>query len=521
MSAPPPAEPRAAGPLARPIDETDAEPEAPPAPYWRQLRLAGAVVIVLLLVGYAVFSVAIYRRFLLSSDFATYNQAWTLIGEGHLDPVDTLRGFPFLRSDFELIVWPLALVHLVVDRPIALLWIQDVAVAACAYVTYVWVLEYLEYKRLSRWTAVAVAVAVLLVSVADAGSWLTVRFDVHMEPITTLFLLLAGRQFWWGRHRRAFGFVAAALLCGTFAAVMVVGLGVSALLAGRATRRSGAVLVAVAVVWMLLIAALHADVGSEIQDYSYLAGRTVLPAGGVVLVLKGIVSHPGRALHTLASRWPFLWDHVRAVGVLGVASAWGVGVPVVVMLTSALDSHSNFAFSSFQNFGVLPFVLLGTVMLLVWAAERLPRGGIVAGLVALLVLGEALAYGYQQDSATIRQTTGLIPAGAAAMLSATLSKTPADAEVVSTIGNIGRFSSRPYCYRVVPNLVVPLHGVPVVFVFSTEPLEIVTREGVARAVTYVRNELRARPLADGDGVTSFLWVPPRGATEVQVPTTPA
>lgn len=494
-------------------------PGVSPVPPWKQLRLAGAAVLVLFLVALGIFSLVLYRRFALSADFGAYNQAWTLVGRGDLDPVDTLAGFPFLRSDFELVIWPLALVHLVVGRPIVLLFIQDLTVAACGFVTYLWILEYLEYKEVSRRLGIAVAAAVLLVTVVDAGAWGTVSFDFHMEPIATLFLLLGGRQLWWGRRLRAFGFVAGALLCGGFAALMVVGLGLSGLLAGRATRRAGALLVVTGLAWLLLIAALHADAGSELRDFAYLAGRTTLPASGFLLVLKGIVSHPGRAIRTIDGRWSLVFGHLRAVGVVGVASAWGFGVPFVVLLTDSLDAHANFTFSAFQNFAVLPFVLLGTVMVLVWVAEHVPRGGLVAGLVALLVLGEAVAYAYDEDPATIRQTVTLVLAPAASTLQATLSKTPANAEVVATIGEIGRFSSRQYCYRVVPHLVVPLHGVPVVFVFSTDRLELVTAAGLARAVVYVRDVLRARPLASGGGVTSFLWIPPTGSSEVSVPTT--
>ena len=492
---------------------------AVPAPYWRRLRLAGLLVLGFFLVGLGVFSTLLYQRFVLSSDFATYSQAWTLIGQGHLDPLDTLRGFPFVRSQFELIIWPLALVHLAVRDSIVLLWIQDVAIAATGLVTYLWVLEHLEQKRVKPSPATLIAAAVLLVIVVDAGAWLTVSFDFHMEPIATCFLVLGGREFWRGRQRRAFVFVAVVLLCGGFAAVMVIGLGVSALLAGPATRRAGLVLVAVGLAWIGLISLLHANEGSELPDYAYLAGRTTLPAGGVVLILTGIVSHPGRALHTIATRLPNIWKHLRGVGILGVASAWGFGVPVVVMVVTALDSHSNFSNSAFQNFAVLPFVLLGTVMVLVWAAEHLPWGRTAAVVVSLLVLAEAVAYGCLQDPVTVRQTLSVVPAGAVSALDKTLSKTPPDAEVVATIAVGGRFSGRKYCYRVVPHLDLPVHARTVVFVFSTHHLELISPAGLRRAITYVRDDLHARVLADADGIWTFLWHPPAAMSTVSVPTT--
>jgi hypothetical protein len=489
------------------------------------LRLAGVVVFGLWLAGLVAFSALVYRHFFLSEDFATYNQAWTLIAHGDLNPFDTVLrrgpgyGVPFVKADFELILWPLALVHLVFPQPVALLCVQDLAVAGCGLVTYLWILELLEAKQFRRSPAIAVASVVLLVTVIDAGALATVGFDFHTEPIATLFLLLAGRELWRGRPGRAVYFVAVVLLCGSFAAIMVVGLGVSALLAGPATRRSGMVLVAAGVAWTLLIALLGANRGSGLSDYAYLAGRTTLPAGGVLLIVKGIVSHPSRALDKVFSRYPYYWTHIRPVGIVGLASSWGFGVPAVVMGVDALVAQPNFSFAAFQNFAVLPFVLLGTVMVLVFVAEhfRHRHGPLLACLVAVIVLAEALSYGYQQSPATIRMALDEIPPGPAAGLAMALARAPGRAEVVSTMGVMGRFSSRRYCYDLDPLRPVPVHGGTIVFVFSTTHLELVTPAGLQRAVAYVRDGLHASVLVDSDGVTAFLWHPPPGTISVKIP----
>src|ERR1035438_7980899 len=57
---------------------------------WFLLRLAGAVVMGIWLIGLAAYSTTIYHHGFLAEDFATYNQAWTLIGQGHLNPYDTI-----------------------------------------------------------------------------------------------------------------------------------------------------------------------------------------------------------------------------------------------------------------------------------------------------------------------------------------------------------------------------------------------------------------------------------------------
>ena len=97
-------------------------------------------------VGLVVFSTSVYHHAILGEDFGTYNQAWTLIGQGHLNPFDTIYHFPFVKSDFELIIWPLALVHLVYPGSVALLWIQDLAVAGSGFVVFLWIVDYLERR---------------------------------------------------------------------------------------------------------------------------------------------------------------------------------------------------------------------------------------------------------------------------------------------------------------------------------------------------------------------------------------
>ena len=216
-------------------------------------------------IGLVVYSTTIYRHAFLGEDFATYNQAWTLIGQGHLNPYDTIYHFPFIRGDFELIIWPLALIHLVYPSPVALLWIQDLAVAGAGLVAYLGYVDYLERRTVPRWPAVGVASAVLVLLLAMPGAYQILSFDFHMEPLSAVFLLLAGRDLWSGRYRRAWLWVVLVLTCGTFAAVTLVGLGVSALLAGRATRRQGTLVVAVAIGWLALVSILGASAGSGLD----------------------------------------------------------------------------------------------------------------------------------------------------------------------------------------------------------------------------------------------------------------
>ncbi len=494
-------------------------------PRWSRLRVAGAIVMGVWLVVLVAYSTTIYHHDFLGEDFATYNQAWTLIGQGHLNPYDTVfHSYSFLHSDFELIIWPLALLHIVLPWSVTLLWIQDLAVAGSGLVVFLWIVDYLEWRRVPWWPAVGVLAVVLAVVVASPGAYQTLYFDFHLEPLSTVFVLLAGRDIWWGRRRRAWIWVAVALLCGSFAAITLVGLGISALLAGPNSRRQGLLIVVTALAWLGLISAVGANAGSNIGQYAYLAGRSTLAGPtGVAVLAVGILAHPMRIIDHLHARLANMYVLIKQVGVVGLASAWGFGVPVVVMVTNALNPNPGLINQAFQNAAVFPFVLLGTVMVLVWLAQRFRFGWIPAAAIALAVSIQALAYGVTLAPANVRYGVSQIGAGPSAQLRKALDLTPANAEVISTISIMGRFCSRQYCYWFYPNGTLPVHSRDVVFVFDpaaeTEIPQAVAADDIG-AIAFLRARLHARTIVDADGVTALAWTPPVGTATVTIETTP-
>jgi len=491
---------------------------------WKWLRVAGAVVMGLWFIGLVVYSTTIYNRNVLGEDFATYNQAWSLIGQGHLNPYDTIYHFSFIKGDFELIIWPLALVHLVYPGSVALLWIQDLAVAGSGFVVFCWIVDYLERRTVPWWPAAGVASVVLAVLVASPGAYQILSFDFHMEPISTVFVLLAGRDLWSGRHRRAWIWVAMALACGTFAAITLVGLGISALLAGRETRRQGALVVAAAIGWLAFVSLLGASAGSGIDTYAHLVGRRTLSGPtGIAILISGLLLHPTRVIDQLHERLMSAYLLIKQVGVVGLASAWGFGVPVVVMVTNALSDNTALINQAFQNAAVYPFVLLGTVMVLVWAAQRFRYGWIPAVTIALVVTVQALSYGVVSAPNSVRFGVSPIGAAPATQIRKALALTPADAEVISTISIMGRFCSRPFCYWFYRNGTFPVQSREVVFVFdpaAENKMPEATAPDDMGAITFVRDQLHARTLVNADGITALVWRPPAGTTRVHVATPP-
>jgi hypothetical protein len=482
------------------------------------LRYGGAAIVGLWTVGLLVLSGVTYHRNFLGEDFATYNQAWTLIGQGHLNPYDTIYGFPFIKADFELILWPLALIHLIVPQSFALLAIQDLAIAGTGLVTFVWITEYLQRQEVRWGPAVTISIVSLVVFMSNPGVYGVLAFDFHMEPLATFFVVLAGRDLWNGRLRRTWIWVGLALMCGSFAAIMVAGLGVSAVLAGRATRRSGLLLIASGLAWTALISVLHANQGSAIYLYAYLAGRKTLKGSdGVTLILGGIITHPWRVTDQLSKRLADTYTLIKPVGIVGLASAWGFGVPVTVIVIDALNSDPDFLRDPFQNFSVYPFVLLGTVMVLVWVTRRFTKGWIAGVVVGVVVTVQALAYGYSQSPATIRWTAAQVSPAGGEQLRTALARIPPGAEVIASLRTMGRFCGRQWCYIFVPGGATPVHSSHVAFVFNTPNEALTTPAGSEAAIAYVRTVLHARVLTEGAGVVAFDWTPPRGVTEVTIP----
>ncbi len=176
--------------------------------FQRRVRIAGWLAFALWALGLCLYSTVQYHHFVLAEDFGQYSQAWTLIGRGHLNPLDTIYGFPFLRANFELAMWPLALLHLVLPQPVVLLWVQDLSVAGTGLVAYLWVGDVLERARVALWPTVLVAISIVIVTVTNPAMYETIAFDFHLEATATLFLVLAARDLWRGRTARAWVFVA-------------------------------------------------------------------------------------------------------------------------------------------------------------------------------------------------------------------------------------------------------------------------------------------------------------------------
>ena len=473
---------------------------------------SGVIVIGLWFVGLVTFSTILYGRNFVGQDFGTYNQAWSLHRTGPSQPLrDRLRGLTFLKSDFELIMWPLALLHLVFPSSLTLLSIQDIRVAGTGLVTYLWIVDYLpeeetamDRRRRRRRRGPG----------GDRGEPRGLSDPPVRFPHGTAQRVLPrarGRDLWHGRGWRAWIWVGLTLLCGSFATVTLIGLGLSAVLAGRDSRRQGVQIIVVALAWSVLISLIGANAGSGIDvSYSYLAGRNTLHgASGLVVLVVGMVTHPSRVIDQLHHRLGAIYTLMKPVGVIGLASAWGFGVPFVVLTCNALSAQYGFIFEPFQSAAAFPFLLFGTVTVLVWLAQRFKYGWAPGLLVGLLLTVQALTYGVTTSPGTVRWAIDQVTPGASSQLDRALALTPTRAEVFAAHGIMGRFSARPSVYFLKSGHTYPVSEREVVFVIDPAHDRASLADNNAY-ISFVRDQLHARMLTSGTACGPSSGNHPRG-----------
>ncbi len=513
----------------------------PPQPslFWS----VAVVLVAVQLVGLVLYSWYLYRRFDLLEDFAHNAQAWYLISHGTLSPLDTVRipSTPFLRDHFDLVMWPLSLLHVLSGSPFWLLVVQDVAVAAAELITLRWVWSLLAC-RLDRHRTVAGLLA-LVVLMANAWWYETVSFDVHLTPLGLPFLVLVGYELSKGRWARA-GLAAAG--CVLFGAVVTellvfVGLGMLIVLVAGRPRNGPGILTALvisvaATAWVLVVTGVGANQASNLaSQYSYLVADN--GHAGTLALLSGVFRHPVRAFHMLSHRAHAIIRPLITSGLAGVLSPIGLLVCVGTLIPAGLAMSPSFSSvnDSFQTLAVVPFVMIGDVMVLLWLGARLGRAStgapgaevtparrrsgrtaIVWGLACLLALTAVV-----QDARLLvhlRQTWWTVsPSGAAALLTGLDHASPS-MEVIASNGVIGRFSQRRYVYPLqLSPQTVPVKASKVLLVIATAGNEALSGTQVRADLRFARLELHARRISEGEGVSTFLWNAPPGRRSLTFP----
>ena len=528
----------------------------------RVFWVVSAAVLGIQLVALLVYTTHLYQRFDVSVDFAHNVQAWYLIGHGYLNPVDTVRitPTPFLRDHFDLIIWPLSLLRWISPGPVVLLWVQDVAMVATEAITLLWVAAICSERLKARRTTVGIVALVALV--ANPWWYETASFDIHMPPLGLPFLVLSGYAFWSRRFRVACVAGLASLLFGAVVAELVIVVGVAALCSRRVREARGtrfaAGLAVIGLAWIALINVLGANQASNLAaNYGYLAGQG--QSAKMFGILKGSVLHPSRVTHVLSLRWQAIVFELLPTGFVGLLTPWGflflIGLLVPVALTSSF-AYSSPTGGAFQNLPAMPFIFVGSVMVLTRLATWMPRPGSARSAV-----GQSSEAGLQaRNDAPLPEIAGrrrwiahkrgpvaataiatvatvlalaqggimihriphdwlLVSAAEAQTLDSATAIIPSDAEVVVSYGIMGRFAERKY--------VLALAAAPQTFRVSTSTVFFVITPTLGNEVldgtdakadeSFVHTHLQAKMLIDENGVAVLEWTAPANTTTVVLP----
>jgi hypothetical protein len=491
-------------------------------------------------VGLLVYSWVQYHRFDLGIDFASVDQAATEISRGNLNPYSTILGSSFLDNHFALFLWPIGALLFVFRSPFILLIIQDLFLAATGLITFKWASHLMESRKTRPQAGYAILAVVAVLLLLNPLVYYSAALDFHFEATGAFFAVFAAYDLWAGRHRRAWIWVALCLTCGDLGGLYIAGVGISALLAGKATRRQGGFYVLCGVIWVALITALNANQGSLLDNYAYLAGRSTLPKGfrGPLVVLGGTLTHPWRLTDMFREKARMMWRYLPPGGVLGIITPWGFGVPAIVLLSSALQSNTLFIGEPFQQFAVVPFVMIGTVTFLtalmssdvhlfhrsaawadLWARYRRGRWIVVGALlVAILLGGIRYAHEYLPGSFTDNATANILTSSQASALSTALERTPSGAEVISSNDISGRFSGRKYAYIYFNDTTpVPLYAGDVELVMDTENDPYVTPAQKAAAAQFLISKYHAHTILHRDGVWELGWTESTNTPAVTLP----
>ncbi len=455
-------------------------------------------------------------------DFASFNQPAWLIVHGHLDPVLTVsNGRHFLQDHFSLFFYPLSLVYALHQSGFTLLFLQDLAAAGAVLVLARWVLEMAAHHGrqpsavLSPPYLWSLLVGVLLVASLNPWLWQTISFDFHMAAFMVLFLVLAARAFWNSRPIPAIVWCALCLTCLDYAALVVAGLGVSVLLAGRGIRRWGLLAIAMGCAWMGIVSLAGGNQGDHVVAYGYLIGPGA--AAGVTLprIAVAMAAHPSRWLSMLATKPLDLYRVLVPTGLLSLASPWSLPVILAVVLPAALLPPPIFLESGFQVFAAEIIGLAGAVFVLVWVASRLGRRfGLRWGRLLFTVLAAAVLIQSLAVSAVLLPRIPKfwlrVSATQAAGLASAQHVIPPDAELVISMPVMGHFSGRQWVWPVVtPGQRYPIRTRTVDILIAPSAGNITMPPTLSKEAITDVERLGATEVFRRDGVTVLRWHPIR------------
>jgi hypothetical protein len=313
---------------------------------------------------------------------------------------------------------------------------------------------------------------------------------------------------WWNGRRGSDG---------PLGAMIAAARGASATAAGRPAaapcRRRCVAAVAVAsagVAWLLLLGAVGATKGAELQGYAYLVHG--LARGGrptLAEIVPALLRHPGEVLHVLSTHGWNIWANLAPEGLLGILTVPGFLLAVPTLLTENLLQVQAFSYPSFQSFVAYCFVAVGSVLVVAFLLRRraLWPFGVIAVAAVAADLGGWASVWLPATPARWVLTDAL---GASIVTQVAREAAPTD-EVVASQGFVGVFAGRSQVYPFSGPTVVPLRSSTVWFVLSPDQgPEAASPDQTMEAVSTLQQLPGAREVTADDGVYVFRVRPPSG-----------
>lgn len=427
-----------------------------------------------------------------SLDFAVFFKAFQNISTGHftsfVDAYNNLpyfgptshyrpMGFQFIDNNFELWMYPLALVGFLWHSSFVLLVFQLLLTQAAVAMAFRFGLELIaEAKRVIRQKAIVATVFFLLLVLSPWTLW-AISFDFHFEPAVVVFLVLAVRDLYFKSWRFVFWCVLV-LMGGDVSTTWLIGVGLGMLAFGDGKRQRlmAFSMTMIGIVWLIIIFALHGAQAASVQaNYGYLLGKTTSQGGmGVLLALLiGIPTHLGQIASVVLPRKIMIYRWIASGGIIGVLSPIGIGITSVVLGINSINAASVFIdfYSGFQNFVVVVLVSIGSIYAYLKLALRFRYRNHkmrILQTIAIVIIVQSLVLSVVWLPRA-ENWFSLVSSNDAAVLAEVLARTPANAEVVATMSIEGRFAGRssvfPFTATFAGGQTVPLIGSSIVFVF--------------------------------------------------------
>jgi len=413
-----------------------------------------------------------WDTFQMSHDFAAYWQAVQRIGETrNANPWDSVFGYRALANNGEVLLDGLGwFVYPWCPHPWMLLGIQDAALVGTSLIAKAWMQTlFREAIRVHPdWSLAQAngwATGALAVIVSNPWWMITVGFDFHPESILACSILGASYALYRRRLGALLGWSALTLSGGSIGILLLLGLGMAAAVQRRGVWALGLLGSASLAFWAL--ARWHWDQGSVlVGSYGYLWAPRVLRHPTAFTVGWSVLTHPGRAWHTLQGRTGHIFDNLWPGGIVMPWPALGIILPSLVLLgvNSLTRLHVITAFGSpgFQNAPIYALLTIGAVHTLFfrrWPGGRWPRRsilghplGIVLGVSFLLMIVGAGGMAAEQ----LLTVTPWSPA-IEQVLHHVEAQTPEHDEVITSQAVTGRFASRRWVYAVMQTQHFPLH----------------------------------------------------------------